>query len=98
MLRRIARALRPDGRFLMVDVRASSHLEENLDHPLGPFLYGISTLHCMTVSLALGGEGLGTVWGEQKARELLLEAGFADPDVFQVEGDIVNSYYVARLG
>jgi SAM-dependent methyltransferase len=93
----IARALRPDGVFLMVDIRASSRLEENLEHPLGPMLYAVSTLHCMTVSLALDGEGLGTVWGEQKARELLREAGFADPDVHQVEGDIINSYYVTRL-
>jgi len=91
----IARALRPNGVFLMVDIRASSALEENLDHPMGPMLYGVSTLHCMTVSLALDGEGLGTVWGEQKARELLREAGFADPEVRQVEGDIINSYYIA---
>jgi SAM-dependent methyltransferase len=93
----IARALRRDGTFLMVDIRASSALEENLDHPLGPMLYSVSTLHCMTVSLALDGEGLGTVWGEQKARELLREAGFADPDMCQVEGDIINSYYITRL-
>jgi SAM-dependent methyltransferase len=93
----IARALRKDGVFLMVDIRASSKLEENLDHPMGPMLYGVSTLHCMTVSLALDGEGLGTVWGEQRARELLREAGFADPDVHQVEGDIINSYYITRL-
>jgi ubiquinone/menaquinone biosynthesis C-methylase UbiE len=93
----IARALRRDGTFLMVDIRASSLLEENLDHPLAPFLYAVSTMHCMTVSLALDGEGLGTVWGEQKARELLREAGFADPDVRQVEGDIINSYYLTRL-
>ena len=91
----IARALRPGGRFLMVDIGASSRLEENLDHPLGPFLYGISTLHCMTVSLALEGEGLGTVWGEQQARELLAEAGFAKVAVHQVPGDIINNFYVA---
>jgi 2-polyprenyl-3-methyl-5-hydroxy-6-metoxy-1,4-benzoquinol methylase len=93
----IARALRKNGVFLMVDIRASSKLEENLGHPMAPMLYSVSTLHCMTVSLALDGEGLGTVWGEQKARELLSEAGFADPDVRQVEGDIINSYYITRL-
>jgi SAM-dependent methyltransferase len=93
----IAAALRPDGVFLMVDDRASSHLQENLTHPLGPFLYGVSTMHCMTVSLALGGEGLGTMWGEQKARELLAEAGFTDVVVHEQPGDIANSYYVARL-
>jgi SAM-dependent methyltransferase len=94
----IAAALRPRGTFLMVDDRASSNLHENLDHPLGPFLYGVSTMHCMTVSLAQGGEGLGTVWGEQKARELLTEAGFVEVTVHQQEGDIANNYYVARRG
>jgi SAM-dependent methyltransferase len=92
----IARALRPGGTFLMVDDRASSHLHENLDHPLGPFLYSVSTMHCMTVSLAQDGEGLGTVWGEQKARDLLAEAGFGDVAVHELPGDIANNYYVAR--
>ncbi len=94
----IAAALRPGGTFLMVDDRASSHLHENLDHPLGPFLYGVSTMHCMTVSLAQGGEGLGTVWGEQKARELLAEAGFVEVAVYTQPGDIANNYYVAQRG
>ena len=81
--------------FLMIDVAASSRLEENVEHPLGPFLYGISVMHCMTVSLAQDGEGLGTVWGEQKALELLAEAGFADVQVKQLEGDPINNVYVA---
>jgi SAM-dependent methyltransferase len=95
VLKEIAEALRPDGTFLMVDIAASSNVEENVDHPLGPTLYAFSCMHCMTVSLALGGEGLGTAWGEQKARELLAEAGFDQVDVRQVEGDIFNNYYVA---
>jgi SAM-dependent methyltransferase len=95
VLKEIAEALRPGGTFLMVDIAASSNVEDNIDHPLGPTLYAFSTLHCMTVSLALGGEGLGTAWGEQKARELLAEAGFDRIDVRQVEGDIFNNYYVA---
>ena len=33
----------------MVDTAASSNLEENMDHPLAPMMYSISTLHCMTV-------------------------------------------------
>jgi SAM-dependent methyltransferase len=94
----IARALRPDGVFLMVDDRASSHLHENLDLDFGPFLYGVSTMHCMTVSLALGGEGLGTMWGEQKARELLAEAGFTTVSVHTHQGDPFNNFYVAQLG
>ncbi|GAA1917243.1 class I SAM-dependent methyltransferase [Streptomyces durmitorensis] len=94
----IADALRDDGVFLMGDIAASSKLEENLDHPLGPTLYTFSVFYCMTVSLGEGGAGLGTVWGRQTALRMLAEAGFGDVDVRQVEGDILNVYYVARPG
>jgi hypothetical protein len=82
----------------MVDIAASSHLHENLEHPLAPMLYSVSTMHCMTVSLALGGEGLGTVWGEQLARELLKDAGFTSIAVKNVEGDFMNAYYICTKG
>jgi len=98
VLRNIARALRLGGTFLAVDIGASSNLHENIDHPLGPTFYAVSTMHCMTVSLALDGEGLGTMWGEQKARELLAEAGFTLQEVKRVEGDIMNNYYIATKG
>ncbi|MGW7078139.1 methyltransferase domain-containing protein [Streptomyces sp. NPDC054866] len=94
----ISDALRDDGVFLMGDIAASSKLEENLDHPLGPTLYTFSVFYCMTVSLGEGGAGLGTVWGRQTALRMLAEAGFGDVDVRQVEGDILNVYYVARKG
>ncbi|MDP9180851.1 MAG: class I SAM-dependent methyltransferase [Chloroflexota bacterium] len=95
VLKGISTALRPGGTFLMVDIAASSNLEENLQNPMGPMLYSISTLHCMTVSLALGGDGLGTVWGEQLARKMLGEAGFKKIDVKSVEADFMNAYYLA---
>jgi 2-polyprenyl-3-methyl-5-hydroxy-6-metoxy-1,4-benzoquinol methylase len=96
VLKNVAEALRPDGVFLMVDVRASSDVHENLEHPMAPFLYTTSTMHCMTVSLALDGEGLGAMWGERQARELLAEAGFHNVAVEHVDGDIFNSFYIAR--
>jgi ubiquinone/menaquinone biosynthesis C-methylase UbiE len=96
VLKNVAAVLKLDGTFLMVDIKASSEVHENLDHPLGPFLYTISTMHCMTVSLARDGEGLGTMWGEQKALELLAEAGFTHVTVKQVEGDPLNNFYIAR--
>jgi len=95
MLSGIADALRPGGVYLCVDIAASSKLSENLDHPLGPFLYTVSCMHCMTVSLADGGMGLGAVWGEQKALEMLREAGFTSVDVEHVDGDIANVYFIA---
>jgi 2-polyprenyl-3-methyl-5-hydroxy-6-metoxy-1,4-benzoquinol methylase len=70
--------LRDDGVFLMQDIAASSHVEKNLDHPVGPLLYTLSTMQCMTVSLAQGGMSLGTMWGEEKAREMLAQAGFGE--------------------
>jgi SAM-dependent methyltransferase len=94
----IFEALRPGGTYLCVDIQASSDLAENVDHPLGPFLYTISCMHCMTVSLALGGDGLGAVWGRQKALEMIHDAGFTDVRTEVVEGDIVNNYYVATKG
>jgi SAM-dependent methyltransferase len=96
VLREIADALRPDGVFLMVDIGGCTHVHENTDFALAPFLYTISCMHCMTVSLAQNGAGLGAMWGEQKARQMLTEAGFARVDVAQVEGDLLNKYFIAR--
>ena len=96
VLAAIARALRPGGSLLMVDIRAASAVEDNLDLPWATFLYTVSTMHCMTVSLGLDGDGLGTVWGEQVATRMLREAGFTDVAIHTVEGDAFNNYYVAR--
>lgn len=92
----IRRALKPGGVFMMVDIAGSTRLEENLEHPFAPFGYGISLFHCMTVSLAQGGEGLGTMWGKEKALELLAEAGFENVEVKQLGDDFFNNYFIAR--
>ncbi|HEX6067612.1 MAG TPA: class I SAM-dependent methyltransferase [Nitrososphaera sp.] len=96
VLKGISRALRKDGTFLMQDIAASSNLHENIGSPLAPTIYTISTMHCMTVSLAYGGDGLGTAWGRQKALEMLAQAGFDNVEIKDVEGDVLNHYYVAR--
>ena len=96
VLSEIFNALREDGTFLMQDIAGSSHVHNNLDHPISPYLYTISYMHCMTVSLALEGEGLGTMWGEEKACEMLKEAGFNSVSVNNLEHDIINTYYVAK--
>jgi SAM-dependent methyltransferase len=97
VLSNIAQALRPDGSYLMVEPRAETPVEENLDAPMAPFLYAISAMHCMQVSLAYDGEGVGAAWGDQMAREFLREAGFEEPVSHPIEGDVMNTYYVARL-
>ncbi len=98
VLTEISRALRPDGVYLMQDIAGSSHVHNNLDHLLGPLMYTISTMHCMTVSLAQGGEGLGAMWGEEKAGEMLREAGFTKVEVEHLHHDFINTYYIARKG
>lgn len=92
----VSRALRPDGTFLMQDIAGSSHVHEDVDHPVGTFLYTISCMHCMTVSLSAGGAGLGAMWGRETAQGMLSDAGFARVDVRSLPHDVINDYYVAR--
>lgn len=96
VLQNIHRALRPGGVLLMADVKASSRLEENVGVPLRTYLYTTSMMHCMTVSLAMDGAGLGAVWGRQLAESMLADAGFDDVVVAEVESDPINNYYIAR--
>lgn len=96
VLRGVRESLVPGGAFVALDIKASSHLENNVGNPLAPFLYAVSTLHCMTVSLALGGAGLGTVWGEELARQMFADAGFEVVSVNDVPDDPVNVLYVCR--
>ena len=97
VLRVVATALRPDGVFLMQEIRGSSRIEEDARLPLAPFLYTVSCLHCMTVSLAAGGAGLGAMWGVERATRMLDAAGFAKVEVHSLPHDLLNQYYVARL-
>ena len=96
VLRHIAAALRPGGIFLMQDILASSHVHKNCDHPLGTFVYTVSCMHCMSVSLANGGPGLGAAWGKEKALEMLAAAGFEHVRVETLPHDPMNYYYIAR--
>jgi hypothetical protein len=81
VLRRARAALAPGGVFVMVDAKFSSHLENNVGHPLAPLCYAISLMYCTTVSLADGGAGLGAMWGTELACRMLAEAGFGHVEV-----------------
>lgn len=96
VLENIRGAVKDDGVFLMQDIGSSSQLENNKTHLLGPFLYTISCLHCMAVSLALDGHGLGAMWGKEKAIEMLNEAGFSSVEVKQLPHDPINYYYIVK--
>jgi hypothetical protein len=96
VLSNIYSVLKAGGTFLMQDIAGSSYLERNLDHPIGPFGYTVSTMHCMTVSLAQGGAGLGTMWGEELAEEMLADAGFIGVVKHKLTHDFINVYYVMK--
>ena len=95
VLENIHRALRPGGVLLMADIKASSRLEDNIGVPMSTYLYATSLMHCMTVSLAVGGAGLGAAWGTQLATSMLADAGFDNVRVAEVDSDPINSYYIA---
>lgn len=96
VLANIYRALRPGGTFLMVDIKSSSRVEENIGQPFAPYLYTVSTMHCMSVSLGLDGDGLGTCWGREIATAMLADAGFGAVEVREIDSDPINFYYVAH--
>lgn len=87
-LSRIREALSEDGRYLMMEPNAGSNLEENLDG-IGALFYGMSTMHCMTQSLAAGGEGVGAAWGREMAEDYATRAGFSS---FEPLEDITNKF------
>jgi SAM-dependent methyltransferase len=77
LLRAIREGLRPDGRYVCMEINSSDKLEENVGL-VGSLFYGVSVLYCMTTSLADHGEGLGTLGlPETTLRELCAEVGFS---------------------
>lgn len=96
VLKNIYQALKSDGVYLMQEIRGSSHHHGDIGHPLGTVLYTISCMHCMTVSLAQGGEGLGAMWGEERTRDYLTRAGFGLIEKYELPHDIQNYWYVIR--
>jgi len=94
VLKGIYRTLKSDGVYLMQDISGTSYVHKDIEHPIGTFLYTISCMHCMTVSLAQGGEGLGAMWGEEKTREYLQKAGFRSITTHRLTHDIQNNWYV----
>jgi len=96
VLENIERALRSGGVYLCVEPKAATALEDNLADPIAPYLYTVSTMHCMSVSIAGGGEGLGAAWGTEATLEHLAAAGFDDVEAHQRKHDRTNTHFVCR--
>ena len=91
-------ALRPDGVFLICDIKARESFAENVrKNPMAAMMYGTSVLTCMSSALSEpDGLGLGTLgFSESVARKMCAEAGFGrfEPIDF---GHPVNAFYVVR--
>lgn len=73
---RAMRALLSDRGMLFWSEPTGSREPLENRNPQGKIRANLSPFHCLTVSLAAGGAGLGTIIGEAGARELAEEAGF----------------------
>lgn len=94
----IRRALRPDGTWLVVDIKGKPTYDENArDNPMAAMMYGFSVLTCMSSALSEpGGAGLGTLgFHEAVAQEMATEAGFSRFRRLEVEHPM-NAFYEAR--
>ncbi|HKV27473.1 MAG TPA: class I SAM-dependent methyltransferase [Candidatus Acidoferrales bacterium] len=93
-LRAIREALADDGVYMWSEPNASANAHENRN-PVGKAFHSISPMHCMTVSLAYNGAGLGTVIGEQGARALAKEAGFTRFERLPIQNPF-NQFFALR--
>jgi len=96
VLQGIQAMLKPGGFFSMIDIKASTSLEGNRNHPMGPFLYTVSLMHCMPVGLNDRGRGLGMMWGKEQALALLAQAGFNRVDALEIPNDPFNLHFLCR--
>jgi SAM-dependent methyltransferase len=95
-LKSVRRMLAPGGCFSMIDIDSKTPHQENLGHPMGPFLYTVSLMHCMPVGRFAGGAGLGMMWGREQATALLAQAGFDAVEVIEMAHDPFNIHYFCR--
>ena len=98
MMSIIRSAIKPDGVWLLVDIKALDTFAENArKNPMASLMYGISVLSCMSSALSeADGEGLGTLGlSENKARAMAAAAGFTRFRKLDVEHS-VNAFYEVR--
>ena len=98
-VRAIRRALRPDGAWLVGEIKArDGGYEENVaKNPMAAMMYGTSVLTCMSSALSEpGGAGLGTLGLPPGLLERMArDAGFTRFETLPFDHP-VNAFYVAR--
>jgi 2-polyprenyl-3-methyl-5-hydroxy-6-metoxy-1,4-benzoquinol methylase len=97
-MRRIRSSIRPDGTWLIADIKCYPTYAENVArNPMAAMMYGTSVLTCMSSALSEpGGLGLGTLgFHEPLARRMTSEAGFTHFEALDL-GHPVNAFYIVR--
>jgi 2-polyprenyl-3-methyl-5-hydroxy-6-metoxy-1,4-benzoquinol methylase len=93
----IRNAIKPDGTWLIKDIRSRSGFKENLKNPMLAMLYGFSVSACMSSALSEpGGAGLGTLgFNPEVAEKMIRDAGFTQFKMHDFE-EPSNLYYEVR--
>ncbi|HET6470655.1 MAG TPA: class I SAM-dependent methyltransferase [Pseudomonadales bacterium] len=93
----IRKALKPDGTWLIKDIRSTPDFKTNMRNPMLAMFYGFSVSACMSSALSEpGGAGLGTLgFNPEVAEKMVRAAGFTrfKPHDFE---DPSNLYYEVR--
>lgn len=97
-MRAIRQAIKPDGVWLIADIKCKPSLDENVrDNPMAAMMYGFSVMSCMSSALSEpDGLGLGTLgFHEGVARQMTADAGFTRFKPLDFEHPM-NAYYEVR--
>ena len=94
-LRAMSELLSPGGAVFWVEPTGSRNPLENRN-PAGKMRATLSPFHCLTVSLAAGGAGLGTIIGEEGARELAQAARFGSFTKLPYENPMQQLFLLRR--
>jgi 2-polyprenyl-3-methyl-5-hydroxy-6-metoxy-1,4-benzoquinol methylase len=98
VMHQIRGAIRSDGTWLIVDIKAHDGYEQNVErNPMAALMYGTSVLACLSSACSEpDGLGLGTLgFHEDLARRMTAEAGFRHFEPIDL-GHPVNAFYVVR--
>jgi SAM-dependent methyltransferase len=90
----VREALAPGGVFVMVEPTATGDVAVDVTGEGAMFGYASSFQHCMQVSLAEGGPGLGGMWGRRGAEQLVAACGLRLVAAHETPSDY--TLYVAR--
>ncbi len=90
----IRQAMKPDGTWLIKDIRSDPDFKVNMRNPLLAMFYGFSVSACMSSALSEpGGAGLGTLgFNPEVAQNMVTEAGFSKFKLHDFD-DPSNLYY-----